>query len=226
MQENGRGIKSFVIRNARMSESQRLAYERLREPWVLSHEQAPVAWQTLFPHDEKRVVEIGFGMGDATWIAASEHPRWSFLGIEVHKPGVGKLLWWIKNKQLNNIRIVEHDAVEVLRDMLSVNSVDAIHIWFPDPWPKKRHHKRRLVQKEFAQLCAGRLRAGGYLHVATDWQNYADAVLETLEGLPMLKNTHERWAPRPEYRPVTKFEAKGMAAGRTIRDIIFRKVEE
>lgn len=208
-----------------MSEAQRSAYARYSQKWVLPFEESCISWSSLFPGTEKRIVDIGFGMGEATRTVASEHPEWGILGIEVHKPGIGKLLWYIHQEKLNNIRIVENDAVKVVADMLAPASVDAFHIWFPDPWPKKRHHKRRLLQPDFVSLCASRLKSGGCIHMATDWSHYAEYVLEVFSQNPHLKNTCKDWAPRPEYRPQTKFEKKGLAEGRTIRDIIFTKVD-
>jgi tRNA (guanine-N7-)-methyltransferase len=162
-------------------------------------------------------------MGDATRKVASEHPEWGILGIEVHKPGVGKLLWWIEQEKLNNLAIVEHDAVEVLTDMIPPGTVNGIHIWFPDPWPKKKHHKRRLIRQDFVDLLVNTLIPGGYIHIATDWEPYADHILEVLNNSDRLINRSNGWSPKPDYRPDTKFENRGIKEDRTIRDIIFEK---
>ncbi|MCG8451662.1 MAG: tRNA (guanosine(46)-N7)-methyltransferase TrmB [Spirochaetales bacterium] len=222
MVDNPRRIKSYVLRAARMSEAQKLAYDKLSPRWCVSHDQV-FDWEHHFPQASRRVVEIGFGMGDATRRLAVHQKDWGILGVEVHRPGVGKLLWWMDEEKIENIRIVEHDAVEVLQKAIAPESVDGVHIWFPDPWPKKRHHKRRLIQVEFISLVMQILRPGGYIHAATDWQPYADHILETLQSVSGLSNKYPDWAPKPEYRPDTKFEARGVAADRVIRDIVFEK---
>jgi len=216
-------VRSYVIRAARMSDAQKKAYEELSTQWLIPDNGNLLDWDSLFPDTHRRIIEVGFGMGDATRKMAKERKGWGILGIEVHKPGVGKLLWWIEREQLKNIRIVEADAVEVLAGMIPRESVDGIHIWFPDPWPKKKHHKRRLIQPAFVRQLTGTLRIGGYVHAATDWEPYAEDILTVFEGTPGLKNRYERWAAKPEYRPDTKFENRGIAAERVIRDIIFEK---
>ncbi len=223
MAENLRRIKSYVILAARMSDSQKKAYEELSPGRIVEYDKSIINWDTLLPAAEKRIVEIGFGMGDATRRMAEERPLWGILGIEVHIPGVGKLLWWMKEKNLDNIRIIEHDAVEVMEDMISSESIDGFHIWFPDPWPKKRHHKRRLIQAEFVASAVRCLRPGGYIHVATDWEPYAEHIIEILNENKLLKNRYEAWASKPDYRPDTKFENRGVAENRAIRDIIFER---
>ncbi len=160
-------------------------------------------------------------MGETTAAIAAANPGRDYLAIEVHTPGVGSLLKQIEEQGLSNLRIVQHDAAEVFRDMIPAASLDGVHVFFPDPWPKKRHHKRRLLQPSFAALVAGRLRPGGYLHVATDWQDYADQVLEVLESVPQLANTAERFAPRPATRPETKFERRGRRLGHGVWDLFF-----
>lgn len=205
-----------------MSEAQKRSYRELSEIWVLPHDK-PIDWDSIFPGNRRKIVEIGFGMGDATWRVARDHPDWAIVGIEVHKPGVGKLLWWIQREKLKNVRIIEHDAVEILTSALRPDSIDGIHIWFPDPWPKKRHHKRRLVQPGFIELVTTVLKPGGYIHIATDWEPYAEHILQMLMDAAGLTNRYEGWAPKPDYRPETKFENKGIAAQRSIRDIVFMK---
>ncbi len=223
MSDNFRRIRSYVIRVARMSESQKKAYSELYPNWVIPFDGAQLDWDDLFPGAVKRIVEIGFGMGDATRQVAAENPDWGILGIEVHKPGVGKLLWWIDQEKLGNLYIIEHDAVEVLFDMIPAESVDGFHIWFPDPWPKKRHHKRRLIQPEIVEMLKRALKPGAYIHVATDWEPYAEHILSVFRNADGLKNRFAEWAQKPDYRPDTKFENRGIVAERTIRDIIFEK---
>ena len=154
---------------------------------------------------------------------AAENPDWGILGIEVHRPGVGKLLWWIDKEKLGNLYIVEHDAVEVLSEMIPAGSVDGFHIWFPDPWPKKRHHKRRLIQPDTVEILKRTMKPGAYIHVATDWEPYAEHVLSVFGNVDGLRNRFDDWALKPDYRPATKFEDRGIAAERRIRDIIFEK---
>lgn len=222
MSDSLRRVRSYVIRTTRMSEAQKRSYRELSEKWVLPYEK-PIDWDCMFPESRRRIVEIGFGMGDATRRIARDHPDWAFIGIEVHRPGVGKLLWWLEQEELTNVRIIEHDAVEVLEESLLSESVDGIHLWFPDPWPKKRHHKRRLIQPDFIQSAKNVLKPGGYIHIATDWEPYAEHILQLLSDAAGLANPYDKWAPKPDYRPETKFENKGIAAQRSIRDIIFMK---
>ena len=162
-------------------------------------------------------------MGETTAAIAAAHPETDFLGIEVHTPGVGSLLKLIDEGGLSNLRVIQHDAVEVLRETIAPASLDGAHIFFPDPWPKKRHHKRRLVQTDFVALLASRLKPGGYVHLATDWEEYAGQMLEVLSAEPELENTAEGYAPRPGYRPQTKFETRGLKLGHGVWDIVFRK---
>ncbi|RKX74751.1 MAG: tRNA (guanosine(46)-N7)-methyltransferase TrmB [Spirochaetes bacterium] len=223
MSDSFPSVRSYVIRAARMSDAQKKAYTALSPKWVLPVDGTPVDFRKLFPEAEKCIVEIGFGMGDATRQMAKEHPEWGILGVEVHKPGVGKLLWWINQVSLKNLFIIEHDAVEVFSTILPRGSVDGIHIWFPDPWPKKRHHKRRLIQADFTGLLREVLKPGGYIHAATDWEPYANHILDVFNETPGLKNRYELWADKPDYRPDTKFEHRGIEARRIIRDIIFEK---
>ena len=169
------------------------------------------------------VLEIGFGMGGATAAIAAAQPGVDFLGVEVHEPGVGALLKRIGEMGLSNLRIVRHDAVEVLQQMIAPDSLDAVHVFFPDPWPKKRHHKRRLIQPPLVALIASRLAPGGVLHCATDWEPYAEQMLQVLSQEPLLRNTAAGYAPRPDYRPLTKFEARGLRLGHGVRDLVFTR---
>ncbi len=223
MEEFGH-IRSFVRRQGKMTPAQKEAYESLRNAYVIpSDERKILDLDELFPGKPKRIVEIGFGMGRATAIIASENPETAYIGIEVHTPGVGKLLWEIRERKLGNIRILHDDAVPALREMVPAESLDGIHVFFPDPWPKKRHHKRRLLSPEFAGLAAGRLKTGGYMYVVTDWDDYAESILHVLEETKSLKNPHDGFAPAQSWRPLTAFERKGRDAERPIREILFLK---
>jgi tRNA (guanine-N7-)-methyltransferase len=171
------------------------------------------------------VVEVGSGMGETTARIAREHPETDYLAIEVHAPGIGSLLKRLAEESIGNVRVIRHDAVEVLRDMVAPGSLAGLHVFFPDPWPKKRHHKRRLIQPEFVRLAAERLRPGGYIHVATDWQEYAEHVLQVLTLEKLLANTAENYAPRPATRPETKFERRGLNLGHGVWDIVFKRIK-
>ena len=181
---------------------------------------------TIFGNNAPMVVEIGFGMGEATAAIAQKLNDNNFIGIEVHTPGVGALLKLIGDNNISNLRIIQHDAVEVLENMVADNSLAALHIFFPDPWPKKRHHKRRLIQPEFVKLLVQKLTAGGHVHLATDWEDYAHHMLNVLGHEPLLRNTPNAvngFAPRPEYRGSSSFERKGMAKGHDVWDLVFIK---
>jgi len=219
-----RAIRSYVLRQGRITDAQRLAHERLMPRFGLAFTPTPPDLDAVFGRRAPRVLEIGFGMGDTTAAIAAAHPEIDYLAVEVHSPGVGSLLRKLDEMGLTNVRIVQHDAVEVVEHMLAPDSLAGVHVYFPDPWPKKRHHKRRLLQPEFVALLTTRLAPGGYLHVATDWVEYADAVLETLAATPGLTNTAAGFAPRPEHRPLTKFEQRGLKLGHEVRDIVFRRV--
>lgn len=218
-----RPIRSYVLRQGRISQAQQRAYEKLAPQYVLGYQAALLDWEKIFNRTAPRFLEIGFGMGESTAEIAQHFPDRDFIGIEVHTPGVGSLLKHIEARALNNIRIIQHDAVAVLQDMVAPESLAGVHIFFPDPWPKLRHHKRRLLQAPFVQLLASRLQSGGYMHVATDWEHYADAVLSTLKNEVQLENTAVAYAPRPSYRPLTKFEQRGLNLGHGVWDLVFRK---
>jgi tRNA (guanine-N7-)-methyltransferase len=218
-----RRIRSFVTRAGRVSTGQRRALDELGPRFVLPYTAQQPDWDTAFGRHAPRVLEIGFGMGATTAEIAARRPDDDFLGVEVHEPGVGALLKLIDEQQLSNIRIVQHDAVEVLEQMIAPASLDGAHIFFPDPWHKARHHKRRLIQPKFVALLVSRLKPGAYLHCATDWQNYAEQMLEVLGAEPALENTVENYAPRPDYRPVTKFERRGLRLGHGVWDLIFKR---
>ena len=220
-----RALRSFVLRAGRMGSGQQRALAELGPTHVLPHDPAqPLDWPALFGRTAPRVIEIGFGMGDATAQIAAALPGTDFIGIEVHQPGVGALLRRIGDEQLNNLRLIQHDAVEVLEHRVPAHSLDGVHIFFPDPWHKKRHNKRRLVQSAFVALLASKLKPGGYVHCATDWQPYAQQMLDVLRAEPSLTNTAADYAPRPAHRPLTKFENRGLKLGHGIWDLVFRRV--
>ena len=223
MPDTPRPIRSYVLRQGHVSRAQAAAHEGLLPLYGIEYNKEILDFATLFGRRAETILEIGFGMGETTAAIAAAHPEKNFLGIEVHTPGVGSLLKQIAAAGLGNLRLVQHDAVEVLRDMIAPDSLDGIHIFFPDPWPKKRHHKRRLVQTDFVALLAGRLKPGGYLHLATDWRDYAEQMLAVLAAEPRLENTAEGFAPRPDHRPQTKFETRGLKLGHDVWDLVFRK---
>jgi len=218
-----RPLRSYVLRQGRISHAQQRAYETLLPLYALPYQEGLIDLDAVFGRAAPRILEIGFGMGESTAEIAAQQPERDFIGVEVHTPGVGGLLKQIGERNLHNVRIIQHDAVEVLQHMLGENSLDGVHIFFPDPWPKTRHHKRRLIQAEFVRLVASRLKPGAYLHAATDWQAYAEHILETLSHEPALENTAPDYAPRPAYRPLTKFEQRGLKLGHGVWDIVFRK---
>lgn len=218
-----RRIRSFVTRAGRVSTGQRRAMDELGPRFVVPYSPDPANWDALFGRQAPRVLEIGFGMGASTAEIAAARPHDDFIGVEVHEPGVGALLKLIGEADLANIRIIQHDAVEVLEHMIGPDTLDGVHIFFPDPWHKARHHKRRLIQPPFVALLASRLKPGAYLHCATDWQNYAEQMLEVLGADPSLENTAPDYAPRPDYRPVTKFERRGLRLGHGVWDLVFKR---
>lgn len=212
-------------REGRLTAAQARALEELYPRYGLEHPGPPIDPAAAFGRQAPLTLEIGFGNGEVLLEDASEHPDRDYLGIEVHRPGVGRLLNQIQERQLDNIRVICADAMEVIRDRLPSASIDACWIFFPDPWPKKRHHKRRLVQADFLRLLADRLRPGGIVHAATDWEDYAEWMLRAFEAEPRLENTapEDDFAPRPSWRPETKFEHRGLARGHPVRDLIFRR---
>lgn len=218
-----RPIRSYVLRQGRVSNAQARAHHELLPRFGIIFSNQKVDLDRLFGRTAPKILEIGFGMGETTAAIAAAHPEIDYLGIEVHTPGVGSLLKLIGERGLSNLRLIQHDAVEVLNGMIAPASLDGAHIFFPDPWPKKRHHKRRLVQPDFVALLASRIKPGGYVHLATDWEEYAEQMLSVLSAEPQLENTAAGYAPRPDYRPQTKFETRGLKLGHGVRDIVFRK---
>jgi len=208
-----------------MGGGQQKALAELGPHFVLPYLPAPIDFDQVFGRIAPRILEIGFGMGQTTAEVAATHPENDYLGVEVHTPGVGSLLKQIGERELSNIRIIQHDAVEVLEHMIASGALAGVHIFFPDPWPKKRHHKRRLIQPDLVQLLAQKLAPGGYLHCATDWEDYAIQILQVLSAEPLLANTAEGYAPRPEWRPLTKFEQRGLRLGHGVWDLLFRRIE-
>ncbi|MBP7423833.1 MAG: tRNA (guanosine(46)-N7)-methyltransferase TrmB [Sulfuritalea sp.] len=218
-------IRSFVLRQGRVSEAQRRFHEQGMPRWGIPYRAAPLDLDAEFGRHAPHVLEIGCGMGETTAIIATAHPGNDYLGIEVHTPGVGSLLKEIATRELTNLRVIQHDAVEVVRDMIPSGSLAGIHVFFPDPWPKKRQQKRRLIQPDFVALLASRLAPAGYLHCATDWEDYANQMLAVLGAEPGLRNTAAGFAARPEHRPQTKFEARGLRLGHGVWDLVFRRVD-
>lgn len=237
-----RTVKSFVKRAGRTTTGQAKAFTDLGPQFLLPYQQDAINFEAVFPDSTRAngandrqqhpvVLEIGFGMGEATAHIASVLPDTRFLCCEVHEPGVGALLKRIGERGLTNIRICAHDAVEVIDHMLPLGSLDGVHIFFPDPWHKTRHNKRRLIQSQLVAKLAARLKAGGYIHCATDWEPYAQQMLEVLGAEPLLKNralaTHPElhgYAPKPDYRPLTKFENRGIRLGHGVWDLVFERV--
>jgi len=208
-----------------MSVAQKRAYDQLFSQYAVAFSDQPLDFDSLFGRHAPVVLEIGFGMGETTAAIAQAHPENDYLAIEVHSPGVGGLLKLIAQHALTNVRIVQHDAVAVVQHMIAPGTLAGVHIFFPDPWPKKRHHKRRLIQPPFVHLLATSLAPGAYLHLATDWEEYAQQMLDVLSHEPLLVNTAPDYAPRPEHRPFTKFEQRGRKLGHAVWDLLYRRVE-
>ncbi len=218
-----RHIRSFVLRQGRVSPAQQRAVDALMPRFGIPYAAQPLELERAFGRTAPKILEIGFGMGDSTATIAQAHPENDYVALEVHTPGVGNLLKLIDERQLTNIRIIQHDAVEVLRDMIADAALDGVHIFFPDPWHKARHNKRRLIQPPFVAQLAQKLKPGGYIHLATDWQDYAEQMLAVLSAEPLLQNTATDFASRPSYRPLTKFEQRGIRLGHGVWDLIFSR---
>jgi tRNA (guanine-N7-)-methyltransferase len=220
-----RRIRSYVLRQGRLTKGQAHALETGWSNYGVEYGLQRLDLKQLFGRaDSKKILEIGFGMGDATAKIAQTLPDCDFVAVEVHTPGVGSLLKLIQESDIANVRIVQHDVVEVLYNMLADDSLDGVHIFFPDPWHKKRHHKRRLIQAEFVKLLCTKLKEGAYIHVATDWQEYAEWVLNVLNTEPQLQNTAKDYAEKPAYRPLTKFENRGLQLGHGVWDLVFTRI--
>ena len=227
-------IKSFVLRTGRLTAGQAKAIEILGPKFLLPYTGQAIDWQASFSSQENnsintarpKILEIGFGMGETTAKIAIARPEDDFLAIEVHEPGVGALLKLIGEQNISNLRLMRHDAVEVVENMIPEGFLDGVHVYFPDPWHKKRHNKRRLIQPDFVALLSSRIKSGGYWHLATDWQEYAEQMMEVLSAEPTLANTGNLpggYTERPSYRPVTKFENRGIKLGHGVWDLVFCK---
>lgn len=219
-----RPIRSYVLRQGRVSKAQQRAHDALLPLFGIPYAPEIIDLERVFGRSAPKILEIGFGMGETTAAIAARYPENDYLGVEVHTPGVGSLLKQIRELDLPNVRVIQHDAVEVLTHMIAPRTLAGVHLFFPDPWPKKRHHKRRLVQPAFVALLAERMKPGAYLHVATDWQDYAEHILATLSAEPLFQNTADGYAPRPDHRPQTKFESRGLKLGHKVWDIVFRRL--
>jgi tRNA (guanine-N7-)-methyltransferase len=220
-----RHLRSFVLRQGRVTPAQQRACDTLLPRFGIPFASQQLDLVQAFGRSAPKILEIGFGMGDSTAAIALAHPENDYLAIEVHTPGVGNLLKLIDAQQISNIRIIRHDAVEVLRDMLATATLDGVHIFFPDPWHKARHKKRRLIQAPFIAHLLQKLKPGGYIHVATDWQDYAEQILAVLSAEPLLENTAADYAARPDYRPLTKFEQRGIRLGHGVWDLLFLRTD-
>lgn len=218
-----RHIRSYVLRQGRMSPAQIRNIEEGMPRWGIPYAAQAIDYAATFGRTAPVVLEIGFGMGFTTAEIAGARPDTDFIGSEVHGPGVGNMFKLIAEQQLANVRVIQHDAVEVLRDMIPDGSLAGVHVYFPDPWPKKRHLKRRLIQAPLVAQLAAKLAPGGYLHCATDIEDYGQQMLDVLSAEPLLENTADGFAPRPDYRPLTKFEARGLRLGHGVWDVIFRR---
>ncbi len=221
-----RAIRSFVVRAGRMTTAQQRAWRDLWPQWGIVDADAPVDFSTTFGRTAPVTLEIGFGNGESLIALAMAHPERNFVGLEVHPPGVGHLLLRCETECATNVRVVCHDAVEVLQQRVADGTVDEILLYFPDPWPKKRHHKRRIVQPAFVDLVARKLAPGGVFRMATDWEPYAQHMLETAGGCPALRNESPAggFVARPDSRPVTRFERRGQRLGHGVWDLAFRRV--
>ena len=216
-------IKSYVRHAGRMSSAQQNYYAEMMPKIGIPYAAQQIELVTVYGRNAPKILEIGTGMGETTAKIADAHRDNDYLGVEVHVPGIGALCKQIAERELSNLRICAHDAVEVVRDMLPEASLDGVHVFFPDPWHKARHNKRRLIQPPFVALLASRLKPGGYFHCATDWEEYAHQMLEVLSAEPTLVNSSAGFAPRPDYRPLTKFENRGLRLGHGVWDVIFHR---
>ncbi|NYE63199.1 tRNA (guanine-N7-)-methyltransferase [Duganella sp. 1224] len=216
-------IRSFVTRAGRLSTAQARSLEELGPKFLIPYEKAALDYEQAFGRKAPVVLEIGFGMGGTTAHIAGVMPDKDFIGVEVHTPGVGSLLKLIGEQNLTNLKAIQHDAVEVLNFMIADGSLHGVHIYFPDPWHKARHNKRRLIQAPFVKQLVQKLEVGGYIHLATDWEDYAVQMLEVLSAEEGLRNTADGYAPQPAYRPLTKFENRGLKLGHGVWDLVFTK---
>jgi tRNA (guanine-N7-)-methyltransferase len=218
-----RKIRSFVLRSGRLTSAQRRSYEALSGKFMTRRGDKTLDFEYIFGNRNPVIVEIGFGMGKATAVIAEENQDKNYIGLEIHKPGIGRLLWEIEQRSLSNVRIIEYDATEVFQNMIPVNSLDGVHIFFPDPWPKKRHHKRRLIQRPFTDCIASRLKPGGYIYMVSDWLDYANWALSVLTNTEGMVNEYDGFSAPQSWRPMTSFEKKGLDKKYEIKELFFRR---
>ncbi len=222
-QYNHRRIKSFVLRTGRTSSLQKRAIEKYSDKYCIKYEEKIIDLERVFGNGNEVFLEIGFGMGHATVEIAVKNPGKNYIGVEVHTPGIGRVLNETETRNLKNLRVIRHDAVEVVENMISDDSLSGINIFFPDPWPKKKHFKRRLIQKEFISILLPKLKPGGYIYVATDWEPYAQWILDVMDSFTEIENKYSPFAENIDWRPLTSFELKGLSKKHTIRNIWFEK---
>ena len=220
-----RPIRSYILRQGRITAAQTKAIQENLKKHAIVFENQPIDFNDAFQNRSgELVLEIGFGMGTSTAEIAKANPNKNYIAIEVHSPGVGNLIKLIQENDIFNLKIIQHDAVEVLNTMIKNDSLDGIHIFFPDPWPKKRHHKRRLIQESFLKLMAQKIKQSGYLHIATDWEDYALWIIDLLDKETLLQRTSEDFFRKPDYRPLTKYENRGIKLGYKVWDMIYRRL--
>ena len=220
-----RPIRSYILRQGRITAAQTKAIQENLKKHAIVFENQLVNFNDVFKNSSRELIlEIGFGMGASTAEIAKANPNKNYLAIEVHSPGVGNLIKLIQENHIFNLKIIQHDAVEVLNAMIKNDSFDGIHIFFPDPWPKKRHHKRRLIQENFLKLMAQKIKQSGYLHIATDWEDYALWIIDLLDKETLLQKTSKDFFEKPDYRPLTKYENRGIKLGYKVWDIIYRRL--
>ena len=218
-----RKIRSFVLRGGRLTGAQRRSYDALSKKFIIPYGDKTLDFTCVFGNGNPVIAEIGFGMGKATAVIAEENPDKNYIGLEIHKPGIGRLLWEIEQRSLSNVRIIEHDATEVFENKIPLNSLGGVHIFFPDPWPKKRHHKRRLIQRPFTDCIASRLQPGAYVYMVSDWLDYANWALSALTNTEGLVNEYDGFSPPQSWRPLTSFEKKGLDKKHEIKELFFRR---
>lgn len=224
--EHKRRIKSFVLRQGRLSQAQQNAIDTMWPQYGLTLEDKILDFNTLFGREAPTIIEIGFGMGNSLAAMAEAHPENNYIGIEVHRPGVGALLKLVAEKGLTNVRVFNEDAIEVLNRQISKNSLSAVYLFFPDPWHKTKHKKRRILQAEFAEKIAQYLKPGGQFHMATDWEDYALHMMAVMSAAKEYRNIsgEGKYTPRPDYRPLTKFEQRGQRLGHGVWDLVFERI--
>ncbi|MCT2529312.1 tRNA (guanosine(46)-N7)-methyltransferase TrmB [SAR92 clade bacterium H921] len=222
-----KSIRSYVVRAGRMTDGQRKAYEKSWATYGLKLADGAIDTDVIFGRTGPKVLEIGFGMGDSLLQMAAAEPETDFIGIEVHPPGVGTIMNTAQEENISNLRVYLADANDVLEECFAAQSINRLQLYFPDPWHKKKHNKRRIVQPQFVQLVREKLRSGGILHMATDWQHYAEQMLETLDAAEGFENIAGlgEYSPRPAYRPMTKFEKRGQRLGHGVWDLIYKKMD-